>query len=156
VPAKTRTALVDYAHSPDGLPRALETSRQISRRRVILVFGCGGNRDRTKRPVMGEIATRLADRCVVTSDNPRSEKPEAIIEEIVAGVPAEHRDRCSVEPDRAKAIRMAIEQASAHDLVLIAGKGHEDYQIFADRTIHFDDREAAQAVLREIEGDLDA
>ncbi|UCC69872.1 MAG: UDP-N-acetylmuramoyl-L-alanyl-D-glutamate--2,6-diaminopimelate ligase [Armatimonadota bacterium] len=156
VPAKTHTVLVDYAHSPDGIRRALETARQISRGRVIVVFGCGGDRDRTKRPVMGGIASGLADLCVVTSDNPRSEKPEAIIEQIVVGIPAEHRDRCSVEPDRAKAIRMAIEEASADDLVLIAGKGHEDYQIFADRTIHFDDREAAEAVLREIEGDLDA
>jgi len=156
VPASTRTVLVDYAHSPDGLAHALETARQLSRGRVVVVFGCGGDRDRTKRPVMGEIASRLADRCVVTSDNPRSEQPEAIIEEIVAGIPAERKERCSVELDRGEAIRMAIEGAGQDDLVLVAGKGHEDCQIFADRTIHFDDRETAAEVLRGIEGDQDA
>lgn len=155
VPARTRTVLVDYAHSPDGLRRALETARQMSPGRVIVVFGCGGDRDRTKRPVMGELASRLADRCVVTSDNPRSENPDSIIEQIVAGIPADRRDACSAEPDRADAIRLAIEEAGSNDLVLIAGKGHEDYQIFADRTIHFDDREVAEAVLRELEGDVD-
>jgi UDP-N-acetylmuramoyl-L-alanyl-D-glutamate--2,6-diaminopimelate ligase len=153
VPSTARTVLVDYAHSPDGLTQALNAVRQLTSGQVIVVFGCGGNRDRTKRPVMGEIAGRLADRCVVTSDNPRNEQPEAIIAEIVNGIPADARPRCAVEPDRATAIRKAIEAASADDLVLIAGKGHEDYQIFADgRTIHFDDREAAGAVLREIEG----
>jgi UDP-N-acetylmuramoyl-L-alanyl-D-glutamate--2,6-diaminopimelate ligase len=152
VASRIRNVLVDYAHSPDGLRRALETARRVTTGRVIVVFGCGGDRDRTKRPVMGELASRLADRCVVTSDNPRSERPEAIIGEILAGIPKEMRGRCSVEPDRASAIRLAIEQASPNDLVLIAGKGHEDYQIFADRTIHFDDREVAQQVLREIEG----
>ena len=121
-----------------------------------MVFGCGGDRDRTKRPVMGELAGRLADRCVITSDNPRSERPEAIIGEILAGIPKEWRAGCSVEQDRAKAIRLAIEEAGPDDLVLIAGKGHEDYQIFADRTIHFDDREVAAEVLREIEGAADA
>jgi UDP-N-acetylmuramoyl-L-alanyl-D-glutamate--2,6-diaminopimelate ligase len=156
VPASTRTVLVDYAHSPDGLQRALETARQMSAGRVIVVFGCGGDRDRTKRPVMGQLASQLADRCIVTSDNPRSEKPEAIIEEIVAGIPTDRREACDAQPDRAEAIRIAIEQAGPDDLVLIAGKGHEDYQIFADRTIHFDDREVAEAVLREIEGDANA
>ncbi len=153
VPSAARTVLVDYAHSPDGLTQALNAVRQLTAGEVIVVFGCGGNRDRTKRPVMGEIASRLADRCVVTSDNPRNEQPEAIIEEIASGIPADVRSRCTVEPDRATAIRKAIEAATANDLVLIAGKGHEDYQIFAGgRTIHFDDREAARAVLREIEG----
>jgi len=150
--SRTRTVLVDYAHTPDGLRRALETARQLARGRVIVVFGCGGDRDPTKRPVMGEIASRLADRCVITSDNPRSERPEGIIEEIAAGIPRERRDRCAVEPDREKAIRLGIAEAGRDDVVLIAGKGHEDYQIFADRTIHFDDREVAKAVLREIEG----
>jgi UDP-N-acetylmuramoyl-L-alanyl-D-glutamate--2,6-diaminopimelate ligase len=156
VPARTRTVLVDYAHSPDGLTRALETARQLTRGRVILVFGCGGDRDRTKRPVMGGIAGRLADHCVITSDNPRSEQPEAIIEEIMAGVPPEARGKCAVESDRAAAIRRAIAEARPEDLVLIAGKGHENYQIFADRTIHFDDREVAAAALGEIEGARDA
>lgn len=152
VPSSKRTVLVDYAHSPDGLRRALETARRVTRGRVIVVFGCGGDRDRTKRPVMGELASRLADRCVITSDNPRRERPEAIIGEILAGIPKKTRVGCSVEPDRAKAIRAAIEEAKPEDLVLIAGKGHEDYQIFADETIHFDDREVASEVLREIEG----
>ena len=153
VPSSARTVLVDYAHSPDGLTQALKAVRELTSGRVIVVFGCGGNRDRTKRPVMGEIAGRLADRCVVTSDNPRDEKPEAIIEEIVRGIPADALPRCAVESDRAAAIRKAIESATEDDLVLIAGKGHEDYQIFAGgRTIHFDDREVAEAALREIEG----
>jgi len=155
VASKVRNVLVDYAHSPDGLRRALETAKRVTEGRVIVVFGCGGDRDRTKRPVMGELASRLADLCVVTSDNPRSERPEAIIGEILAGIPKETRGRCSVEPDRASAIRLAIEQATTDDLVLVAGKGHEDYQIFADRTVHFDDREVAQEVLREIEGSGD-
>jgi len=152
VPSEVRNVLVDYAHSPDGLRRALETARRVTNGRVIVVFGCGGDRDRTKRPVMGELAGRLADRCVITSDNPRSERPEAIIGEILAGIPKETRGGCAVEPDRAEAIRLAIGEASPDDLVLIAGKGHEDYQIFADRTIHFDDREVAAGVLAEIEG----
>ena len=152
VPSEARNVLVDYAHSPDGLRRALETARRVTSGRVVVVFGCGGDRDRTKRPVMGELAGRLADRCVITSDNPRSERPEAIIGEILAGIPKEWRAGCSVEPDRAKAIRLAIEEAGSDDLVLIAGKGHEDYQIFADRTVHFDDREVAAEVLGEIEG----
>ena len=151
VPSRARSVLVDYAHTPDSLRHALETARQLARGRVVVVFGCGGDRDRTKRPVMGEIASRLADCCVITSDNPRSEAPEAIIEQIAAGVPPEARSRCTVEPDREKAIRLAIAEAREDDVVLIAGKGHEDYQIFADRTIHFDDREVAEAALREIE-----
>jgi len=155
VPSKVRNVLVDYAHSPDGLRRALEAARRSTAARVIVVFGCGGDRDRTKRPVMGELAGRLADRCIVTSDNPRSERPEAIIGEILAGIPKEMRARCEVEPDRAAAIRQAVREAEPEDLVLIAGKGHEDYQIFADRTIHFDDREVALEALREIEGRAD-
>ena len=156
VPARQRTVLVDYAHSPDGLRRALEAAREFARGKLIVVFGCGGDRDRSKRPVMGGLASRLADACVITSDNPRSEEPEAIIAEIAAGLAEEGRAKCTVEPDRAKAIRLAIEQAGPNDLVLIAGKGHEDYQIFADRTIHFDDREQAEAVLKELEGGGDA
>lgn len=150
VRSNARNVLVDYAHSPDGLRRALETARRVTSGRVIVVFGCGGDRDRTKRPVMGELASRLADACIVTSDNPRGERPEAIIGEILAGIPKETRGRCSVEADRAKAIRLAVEQARPEDLVLIAGKGHEDYQIIGDRRIHFDDREVAEELLNEI------
>jgi UDP-N-acetylmuramoyl-L-alanyl-D-glutamate--2,6-diaminopimelate ligase len=156
VPSEERTVLVDYAHTPDSLERALETARKLTTGRLIVVVGCGGDRDRSKRPVMGEIASRLADRCLVTSDNPRSETPEAIIAEIVGGIPPERRGNCSIEPDRAAAIRAAIQQSERDDVVLIAGKGHEDYQIFADRTVHFDDREAALEVLRDIEGGPDA
>ena len=151
VPSAARNVLIDYAHSPDGLRRALETARRVTRGRVIVVFGCGGDRDRTKRPVMGEIASRLADACVVTSDNPRSERPEGIIGEILAGIPKETRDRCSVELDRAQAIRLAITQARPEDLVLVAGKGHEDYQIFKDRTVHFSDIEVVEETLRATE-----
>ncbi|MBN1459961.1 MAG: UDP-N-acetylmuramyl-tripeptide synthetase, partial [Armatimonadetes bacterium] len=154
--ARRHNVLVDYAHSPDGLQRALEAARAVAVGGVTVVFGCGGDRDRTKRPVMGEIASRLADRCVVTSDNPRSEKPEAVIEEILAGIPQDLQAKCTVEVDRATAIRRAIEEAGQDDLVLIAGKGHENYQIFADRTIDFDDREVAAAVIRELEDDGDA
>jgi len=141
-------AVVDYAHTPDGLENVLEAARALNPRRVITVFGCGGDRDRTKRPLMGEVCGRLSDFCVVTSDNPRSEDPEAIIREITPGLKRlglkEGREYV-VEPDRARAIRLAVEAAEPGDLVLVAGKGHETYQIFADRTIHFDDRE----VLRE-------
>jgi UDP-N-acetylmuramoyl-L-alanyl-D-glutamate--2,6-diaminopimelate ligase len=151
VPSPYREVIVDYAHTPDGLETALEAARQLARGRVIVVFGCGGNRDRTKRPVMGGIASRLADHCVVTSDNPRKEEPEAIIAEIVQGIPAGARGKCVVEADRATAIRLALAEAGPQDLVLIAGKGHEDYQILGDRTIHFDDREVAQQVLEELE-----
>ncbi|MDB5096621.1 MAG: UDP-N-acetylmuramoylalanyl-D-glutamate--2,6-diaminopimelate ligase [Cyanobacteria bacterium RYN_339] len=137
------TAWVDYAHTPDGLENVLAAARELRPRKVIAVFGCGGDRDRTKRPMMGEVAGRLADLSVVTSDNPRSEDPAAIIREILPGLRGEHR----VVPDRAEAIAAALAAAGPGDLVVIAGKGHEDYQIFADRTIHFDDREVARDVI---------
>jgi len=141
------TVVVDYAHSPDGLEQALFTAREMTRGRVIAVFGCGGDRDTGKRPLMGGIAARLADLCVITSDNPRSEPPEQIIEQIWEGVPEEQRSRCLREPDRRRAIEQAIDRAGPDDVVVIAGKGHENYQIFADRTIHFDDREVAEQAL---------
>ena len=137
------TVWVDYAHTPDGLENVLAAARELGPKRVIVVFGCGGDRDRTKRPMMGEVAGRLADLSVVTSDNPRSEDPNAIIAEILPGIRGEHR----VVPDRAEAIAAALAAAQPGDLVVIAGKGHEDYQIFADRTIHFDDREVAREAL---------
>lgn len=144
--------VVDYAHTPDGLEQALRAAREIARGRVIVVFGCGGDRDPGKRPIMGEIASRLADSCVITSDNPRSEQPEAIIDQIAAGIDVDRRAACTVEPDRRRAIEAAIANAEADDLVLIAGKGHETYQIFADRTIHFDDREVAAEALAAARG----
>ncbi len=144
---------VDYAHKPDALERLLGSARKLNPRRLITVFGCGGDRDRGKRPLMGRIAARRSDVVIVTSDNPRSEDPEAIIADIVAGVneidPGAHRHH--TEPDRAAAIRLAITLARPGDLVLIAGKGHETYQLFADRRVHFDDREVARAAVRERE-----
>ncbi|MBV6514515.1 MAG: UDP-N-acetylmuramoyl-L-alanyl-D-glutamate--2,6-diaminopimelate ligase [Planctomycetes bacterium] len=140
---------VDYAHTPDSLENVLSTLREIcSDRRLTCVFGCGGDRDRTKRPKMGAIAATIANRVIVTSDNPRTEQPEAIIEEILAGIPPQKRP-VEALTDRAAAIDLAIAQAEPTDVVLIAGKGHETYQIFRDRTVHFDDREvAAQAIAR--------
>lgn len=137
--------LVDYAHSGDALENVLRTARELGPRRLICVFGCGGDRDRTKRPVMGAIATEMADLAIVTSDNPRSEDPLAIIADITSGAVA---GRYEIEPDRASAIGMAIGQAQEGDLVVICGKGHEDYQEFANgRRVHFDDREAAAEAL---------
>jgi UDP-N-acetylmuramoyl-L-alanyl-D-glutamate--2,6-diaminopimelate ligase len=137
--------LVDYAHTPDGLENALAACRPFTTGRLICVFGCGGDRDRSKRPQMGAIAARLADVVVVTSDNPRTEDPARILEDVVAGIPAGTGAR--VEPDRAAAIALAIAQAGADDLVLIAGKGHEDYQILGTEKVHFDDREEARRCL---------
>jgi UDP-N-acetylmuramoyl-L-alanyl-D-glutamate--2,6-diaminopimelate ligase len=140
------TVIVDYAHTPDSLENVLSTARELDAGRVICVFGCGGDRDREKRPMMGRIAGELADIAIVTSDNPRSEDPRAIIEEIVAGTDGE----LEVVPDRREAIARAIEKASPGDVVLIAGKGHEQGQQFRDRTVPFDDREVAREALRRL------
>jgi UDP-N-acetylmuramoyl-L-alanyl-D-glutamate--2,6-diaminopimelate ligase len=138
--------VVDYSHKPDALANVLRTARDLARNRVICVFGCGGDRDRGKRPLMGAIATELADLAIVTSDNPRSEDPDAIIAEVLEGAGA----AAEVEPDRAAAIERAIELAAEGDVVVIAGKGHEQGQEFADRTIPFDDRDVARDVLRRL------
>ncbi|HXV94949.1 MAG TPA: UDP-N-acetylmuramoyl-L-alanyl-D-glutamate--2,6-diaminopimelate ligase [Gaiellaceae bacterium] len=138
--------LVDYAHTPEALENVLAEARRLSSGRLLCVFGCGGDRDRAKRPLMGEVVSRLADRAIVTSDNPRSEEPGAIIEEILAGMDG----REDVEPDRAAAIARAVEQAAEGDVVVIAGKGHEQGQELADRTIPFDDREVARDALRRL------
>jgi UDP-N-acetylmuramoyl-L-alanyl-D-glutamate--2,6-diaminopimelate ligase len=137
--------LVDYAHTPDSLENVLRTARDLAERRVLCVFGCGGDRDRGKRPLMGRIATEVGDVAIVTTDNPRSEDPDAIIAEIVAGAPG-----AEIEPDRAEAIARAIEAAEEGDVVVIAGKGHEQGQQFADRTIPFDDRDVARETLRRL------
>ncbi len=149
--------VVDYAHTPDALERALDALRPLTAGRLICVFGCGGDRDRGKRPLMGEAATRRADVTVVTSDNPRTEAPGAIIEMILEGVrragkaertAAELAAAASgfhVEPDRAAAIARAVGAARPGDVLLLAGKGHEDYQIVGTRKTHFDDREVASA-----------
>ncbi len=147
------SVVVDYSHTPDSLENALRAARAVTTGRVLVVFGCGGDRDRGKRPLMGEIGARLADRAVVTSDNPRSEEPLAIIDEIVAGVPLERRGAVEVEPDRRAAIRMALAEARPGDTVLIAGKGHEQGQIVGDARIPFDDRAVAEAELSELRAD---
>ena len=140
--------LVDFAHTPGALHAALEAARSIiDKGRVIVVFGCGGDRDRTKRPLMGGIAAAGAGVVVVTSDNPRSEDPQTIIDEIVAGIVSNPRADILVEADRAAAIELALAMAASGDCVLIAGKGHETQQIFRDRTVPFDDTEVAAASL---------
>jgi len=136
--------IVDYAHKPDALEKVLRAARDLARGRVIVVVGAGGDRDRGKRPLMGRIASELADVVIVTSDNPRSEDPQAIIDALVAGAAGD----VAVVPDRATAISRAVELAGEGDVVLIAGKGAEQGQQLADRTIPFDDREAARDALR--------
>ncbi|GCE65058.1 UDP-N-acetylmuramoyl-L-alanyl-D-glutamate--2, 6-diaminopimelate ligase [cyanobiont of Ornithocercus magnificus] len=144
--ASQPTVLIDYAHTPDALEKALQASRLLCKGRLICVFGCGGERDLSKRPQMGAIAAQIADQLVVTSDNPRTENPQHIIDDIVAGMPT---GRLPVlETNRATAIATAIEMATPDDLVLIAGKGHETYQILGNTRVHFDDREQAAAALR--------
>lgn len=141
-------AVVDYAHTPDGLENVLKTAGEFAKGRIITVFGCGGDRDKSKRPIMGETAGRLSDYCLITSDNPRTEEPLEIIKEVEAGV---QKTGCAYEkiPDRREAIRRAAEIAQSGDVILIAGKGHETYQIFPDRTIHFDDAEEVRKAFGE-------
>jgi UDP-N-acetylmuramoyl-L-alanyl-D-glutamate--2,6-diaminopimelate ligase len=140
------SVIVDYAHTPDSLENLLKASRPFIPGKMICVFGCGGDRDRTKRPKMGGIAAALADHAVVTSDNPRTEDPQQILDDVVAGIPDGMHP--TVIADRATAIRQAILDAQPGDGVLIAGKGHEDYQILGTEKIHFDDREQARAALK--------
>jgi UDP-N-acetylmuramyl-tripeptide synthetase len=139
---------VDYAHSPDGLKNIIKSVREFTKGRVVTIFGAGGERDRKKRPIMGKIASELSDFCVVTSDNPRGEDPEAIIDEIIPGVIG----NCEFVrmADRKKAIEFAIQNAKPEDSIIIAGKGHETYQIFANETVHFDDAEVAKNALEGI------
>lgn len=144
------TVIVDYAHTPDGLENILETAHEFAEKRIITVFGCGGDRDRTKRPLMAGIVGKLSDFAIITSDNPRTEDPEAILNDVEAGmIPT----KCPYHKivDRREAINEAIKMAEKDDVVIIAGKGHEDYQIFADRTIHFDDVEEVSKALAELE-----
>lgn len=143
------TVIVDYAHTPDGLENILRAVREFARARVITVFGCGGERDRTKRPLMGEVAGTYSDYCVVTSDNPRREDPQQIIDEIMPGL-LRHKgaDGYEVLPDREKAIIRALALATTNDVVVIAGKGHETTQIFRDIIIPFDDRAIARELIR--------
>jgi len=141
------TVIVDYAHTPDGLEKLLRAALRLCGGRLLVVFGCGGDRDPGKRPIMGEIAARMSDLVVVTSDNPRSEDPELIIDAVIAGVPEELRDKVIRDSDRRSAIFRAVRLARPGDVVVIAGKGHEDYQILGNTKIHFDDREVAAEAL---------
>ncbi|MBC8102594.1 MAG: UDP-N-acetylmuramoyl-L-alanyl-D-glutamate--2,6-diaminopimelate ligase [Cytophagales bacterium] len=140
--------LVDYAHTPDGLENVLRSARPLTTGRLIVVFGCGGNRDRTKRPQMGRLARDLADIAIVTSDNPRREEPEAIIDEILTGMDGASGAAVYRESDRRAAIALAVAAARPGDTVVVAGKGHENYQILGDQTIHFDDVEVASEEIR--------
>ncbi|MCP4375240.1 MAG: UDP-N-acetylmuramoyl-L-alanyl-D-glutamate--2,6-diaminopimelate ligase, partial [bacterium] len=144
---------VDYAHTDDALENVLSALNGIKRGRLIVVFGCGGDRDRSKRPRMGKVATTLADRVVITSDNPRSEDPQAIINEVLSGVDSEDSDRCDVCVDRREAIAMAIGQARSGDIVLLAGKGHETYQEIAQKRIDFSDVQVADEIIKSREED---
>ena len=134
------TVIIDYAHSPDGLENIITSLREIAKGRVVTLFGCGGDRDKTKRPLMGEIASRLSDFCIVTSDNPRSENPTDIINDILEGM-KKTKTPYKVIENRKEAIFYALENAVKNDIILLAGKGHETYQILNDGTIHFDERE---------------
>jgi UDP-N-acetylmuramoyl-L-alanyl-D-glutamate--2,6-diaminopimelate ligase len=146
---KKFTVIIDYAHSPDSLENILKTVKAYAPGRVVSMFGCGGDRDKTKRPIMGEISGKLADYTIITSDNPRTEEPEAIIRDIEAGIKnldAEYKTIVS----RRDAISYAIKNAREKDIIVLAGKGHETYQIFKDKTIHFDEREVVKEVLSEM------
>jgi UDP-N-acetylmuramoyl-L-alanyl-D-glutamate--2,6-diaminopimelate ligase len=153
VPTEARgfSVVVDYAHTPDGLENLLKSARSLNPARILCVFGCGGNRDRTKRPKMGRLAATKAEIAIVTSDNPRHEEPDAIIADILTGMDRvadpEITAEILVEPDRRAAIALALNQAQPGDLVLIAGKGHEDYQIIGDVKYPFDDRQIAREIL---------
>jgi UDP-N-acetylmuramoyl-L-alanyl-D-glutamate--2,6-diaminopimelate ligase len=138
-------AVVDYAHTPDALRKALTAARAHCSGRLVVVFGCGGDRDPGKRPLMGAIAAELADDIVITDDNPRKESPQAIAAGIAAGIPAGKPFR--IELDRARAIREAIEDARPVDVVLVAGKGHEDYQIYGDERRAFSDQKVVASAL---------
>jgi len=148
VVAKKPLVIVDYAHTPDGLENVLNSAREITPKEgnLICLFGCGGDRDATKRPKMGAIAEKIADKIIITSDNPRSEDPQQIITDIIAGLKSVNPDKVSVEIDRGRAIELLKSISHNNDVIVIAGKGHEDYQILKDRTIHFDDREEARKI----------
>ena len=142
------TVLIDYAHTPDGLVNIISTVKEFAQGRVITLFGCGGDRDKTKRPIMGKVAGELSDFCIITSDNPRSEEPYTIIKDIVQGI--EQTDcRYEVIENRRQAIKYALENAAEGDVVILAGKGHETYQILADETIYFDERAIAMGIIEE-------
>lgn len=140
------TLLIDYAHTPDGLLNILGSVKEFAKGRIVAVFGCGGDRDRTKRPKMGKVAGQMADFCIITSDNPRSEEPSEIIRDILDGMNDAMADYVVIE-NRRDAIEYAIKHAKKDDVIVLAGKGHEDYQILKDKTIHFDEREVIADIL---------
>ncbi|MCY6959632.1 UDP-N-acetylmuramoyl-L-alanyl-D-glutamate--2,6-diaminopimelate ligase [Clostridium brassicae] len=139
--------IIDYAHTPDGLENILKTAKEFTKGRLISVFGCGGDRDRTKRPVMGKIGSEMSDIAIITSDNPRSEEPIKIIEDILEGI---DKSNYVVVENRRDAIKKAMMMAKEGDVVVVAGKGHEDYQILKDETIHFDEREVIKDIIKEL------
>ncbi|MBQ3451530.1 MAG: UDP-N-acetylmuramoyl-L-alanyl-D-glutamate--2,6-diaminopimelate ligase, partial [Selenomonadaceae bacterium] len=141
--------IIDYAHTPDGVKNVLQTARQIVKGKIITVFGCGGDRDHGKRPIMGKLAAELSDVVIITSDNPRTEDPEKILNDIESGIDKKIYERIV---ERRAAIFRAIELAAAGDIVLILGKGHENYQILNTGKIHFDDREVALAAIKNVGG----
>jgi len=148
---KNYTVIIDYAHSPDSLENVLTTIKGFTKNRLICLFGCGGDRDRTKRPIMGRISGQIADFTIITSDNPRTEEPSAIVKEIENGI-KETNGKYITIVDRREAIKYALSNAQPGDVIVLAGKGHETYQTFKDKTIHFDEREVVREVLQELEG----
>ena len=142
---KDFSVFVDYAHTDDALKNILTTLRQLSPKRIITLFGCGGERDKLKRPKMGKVVTELSDFAVITSDNPRSENPGSIVRDIKKGI---NKKNYCVVLDRREAIKKALSQASSGDIVVLAGKGHEGYQVLKDGPVHFDDREEVKKCLR--------
>lgn len=139
--------IIDYAHTPDGLENILKTAREFTKGRLISVFGCGGDRDKTKRPIMGKIGSDLSDIAVITSDNPRTEDPMLILQDIVYGI---EKNNYIVVENRKEAIKKSMEVAKDGDVIVVAGKGHEDYQILKDRVIHFDEREVIADIIKEL------
>ena len=148
---KDYTMMIDYAHSPDSLYNILSTIKEYAPGRLICLFGCGGDRDKTKRPIMGEIAGEIADFTIVTSDNPRTEEPIDIINDILVGI-KKISNQYKVIVDRREAIKYTMLNAKEQDIIILVGKGHETYQIFKDKTIHFDEKEVVKEILLEING----
>jgi len=143
------TVIIDYAHTPDGLKNILSTFRECQRNRLIVLFGCGGDRDRTKRAIMGKVAVYNADYIIITSDNPRSEEPSKIIEDILEGTQGTNKPIKVIE-NRIEAINYAISIAQKDDIIVLAGKGHETYQILKEGTIHLDEREVVREALNKL------
>lgn len=153
VSPKNVTAVIDYAHTPDALENVLKTlvSLKSDKEKIFTVFGCGGDRDKGKRPLMGEISSVYSDKVIVTSDNPRSEKPSEIIKEIISGIPKSKSSKVLTVQERKQAIKVACELAESGDVILIAGKGHEKYQIIGDEKLHFDDLETTLEIFKQIQ-----